>query len=53
VNSFQRSALVRLIYDHTGLAPYELKQRFWLRSPLVARVVRELPPEDEPPDNDR
>jgi hypothetical protein len=47
VRSFQRSALAHLIHERTGLMPYELKQRFWRRSPLVARVVRERPPEDD------
>jgi len=47
----QRRALARLIYERTGLVPYELKQRFWRRSPLVVLAVRELPPEDDLPNH--
>lgn len=44
VNSFQRRALAHLIHERTGLAPYELKQRFWRRSPLAARSAGRTQP---------
>jgi hypothetical protein len=38
--SSERLKLAKLIHERAGLTPYELEQRFWRRSPLVARVVQ-------------